>query len=167
MKFSVATIATIAFAAHQVAAAGPIAGCLETHIVTATDSCTSIAAEFQISLDDFYNMNPGLHHAGAHICDNLDSGKPYCVCTKKPCVPDTFSSNSTASGNSTTVPSASGPVSSGPAPASSGAAAPSGSASSAPSASQSAPAHSGANANTASYTAVALGAVAMMAVVLA
>lgn len=24
-------------------------------------------------------MNPGLHHAGDHICDNLDTGKKYCV----------------------------------------------------------------------------------------
>ncbi|KAI8391394.1 uncharacterized protein BYT42DRAFT_556720 [Radiomyces spectabilis] len=67
-------------------AAKPAPGCLQNYTVTANDSCDSVAAQFKLPIDDFYKMNPGLHHAGNHICDNLDDGKPYCVCMEKPCV---------------------------------------------------------------------------------
>ncbi|KAI8099457.1 uncharacterized protein BX664DRAFT_21296 [Halteromyces radiatus] len=92
MKFTLVSVAVAAMAAQQVLAGGPIAGCLQTHIVTATDSCDGIAAQFKLTPDQFYAMNPGLHHAGDHLCDNLDSGKAYCVCTKKPCVAESSAS---------------------------------------------------------------------------
>ncbi|KAI8331372.1 hypothetical protein BC941DRAFT_438987 [Chlamydoabsidia padenii] len=84
MKLSIITI--IAIAAHQVIAGGPIEGCLKTHTVVAGDSCDGIIANFKLTSEAFYAMNPGLHHAGDHLCDNLDNGKKYCVCVEKPCV---------------------------------------------------------------------------------
>ncbi|ORZ08401.1 hypothetical protein BCR42DRAFT_442207 [Absidia repens] len=80
-------------------AGGPAAGCLQTHTVIAGESCDGIAASFKITSDEFYGMNPGLHHAGDHICDNLDNDKKYCVCMKEPCVPEPAptTGNSTAS----------------------------------------------------------------------
>ncbi|KAI9300331.1 hypothetical protein BJ944DRAFT_234915 [Cunninghamella echinulata] len=102
MKFSLASTVAIAFFAHQ-ALAGPIEGCLQTHTVVAGDSCVSIAAAFKLTPDQFYAMNPKLHHLGDHICDNLDDGKPYCVCTKKPCVAESSapSGNTTVGGTTT------------------------------------------------------------------
>lgn len=50
-----------------------------SHLVTDADSCSSVAKKFGISESQFYALNPGLHHAGEHLCDNLDTGKQYCV----------------------------------------------------------------------------------------
>ncbi|CAO3659393.1 unnamed protein product [Umbelopsis ramanniana] len=83
MKFA-AAVAVTAFAA-VVAASGPAAGCLQTYTIKDGDGCEGIAASFSLTPDAFYAMNPGLHHAGDHLCDNLDTGKPYCVCMSKPC----------------------------------------------------------------------------------
>ncbi|KAF7727079.1 hypothetical protein EC973_008042 [Apophysomyces ossiformis] len=95
------TFSAIAFLASQVVAR-PAEGCLQTHIIVEGDSCSSVADQFKLTLDQFYGMNPGLHHAGDHICDNLDNGKPYCVCMKKPCVAEAAAGTSqAASGNST------------------------------------------------------------------
>ncbi|KAH8550044.1 hypothetical protein BGW37DRAFT_499881 [Umbelopsis sp. PMI_123] len=56
-----------------------IASCKTYHLVTDKDSCTSLISDYHISAADFYKWNPGVHHAGAHQCDNLDTGKRYCV----------------------------------------------------------------------------------------
>ncbi|CAO3613479.1 unnamed protein product [Cunninghamella echinulata] len=111
MKFSLVSTVAIVLAARQ-AFAGPIEGCLQTHTVVAGDSCDGIAATFKLTPDQFYAMNPKLHHLGDHICDNLDDGKPYCVCTKKPCVaePSAPSGNTTV-GATTTAATTSGAAS--------------------------------------------------------
>ncbi|SAM07673.1 hypothetical protein [Absidia glauca] len=96
MKFSLIPVAIATLAAQQVLASGPVAGCLQTHVVVAGDSCDGIAATFKITPDEFYAM----------LCDNLDDGKKYCVCTKKPCVAEPA-----GAGNSTSA-SASGAASS-------------------------------------------------------
>ncbi|GAB5593104.1 hypothetical protein Unana1_08004 [Umbelopsis nana] len=83
MKFL--SLVALSSLAVSVYANGPAAGCLQTYTVQNGDGCEGIAASFSLTPDDFYNMNPGLHHAGTHLCDNLDTGKPYCVCMKKPC----------------------------------------------------------------------------------
>ncbi|CAO3596391.1 unnamed protein product [Absidia cylindrospora] len=98
MKFNYVLAATITFSAHQVMAGGPAAGCLQTHTVVAGESCDGIAATFKLTPDAFYDMNPGLHHAGDHICDNLDNDRKYCVCMEEPCVAEP----APAAGNSTT-----------------------------------------------------------------
>ncbi|KAI9358661.1 hypothetical protein BD770DRAFT_442870 [Pilaira anomala] len=69
---------------HQVIAR-PAEGCLQTYTVTDADSCVSVAATFKITEPEFYAMNPGLHHSVKHDCDNLDTGKQYCICMKSPC----------------------------------------------------------------------------------
>ncbi|CAO3608859.1 unnamed protein product [Mucor hiemalis] len=85
MKFiAVSSIAAL-LVVQQVAAYPFIEGCLQNHTVTAVDGCTSIAAQYKITEAEFYAMNPGLHHSAQHDCDNLDSGKNYCVCLKAPC----------------------------------------------------------------------------------
>ncbi|KAL0077175.1 carbohydrate-binding module family 50 protein [Phycomyces blakesleeanus] len=53
--------------------------CKKYHVVKSTDSCYSVAKVNNISLNKFYSLNLGLHHLGDHICDNLDTGKAYCV----------------------------------------------------------------------------------------
>ncbi|KAG2180285.1 hypothetical protein INT43_004074 [Umbelopsis isabellina] len=101
-------IALSSFAATAFAN-GPAPGCLQTYTVKPTDGCESIAASFSLTPDEFYNMNPGLHHAGDHVSvvDILHSDGStqvincvlpiiqktntalrqscYCVCMKKPC----------------------------------------------------------------------------------
>ncbi|CAO3636435.1 unnamed protein product [Cunninghamella blakesleeana] len=110
MKFTLVSAAAIVLTAQQVLAGGPIAGCLQTHTVVAGDSCVGIAANFKLTPDEFYAMNPGLHHLGDHICDNLDDGKPYCVCTKKPCVAESNTSgNSTVGGTTSGTAATSAP----------------------------------------------------------
>ncbi|KAH8551680.1 hypothetical protein BGW37DRAFT_556930 [Umbelopsis sp. PMI_123] len=78
MKFLALAAVVAVFGAVNVQAA-PVVGCRQTHTVTNTDTCSSIAQKYHISTATFYALNPGLHHAGAHICDNLDTGKKYCV----------------------------------------------------------------------------------------
>ncbi|CEG65993.1 hypothetical protein RMATCC62417_02654 [Rhizopus microsporus] len=107
MKFvTVAAIASLLV--HQILAK-PAEGCLQTHIITANDTCVSVAAQYKISEADFYAMNPGLHHSVQHNCDNLDTGKPFCVCLTAPCAvaADVVSNNVTAPTNSSTAASAS------------------------------------------------------------
>ncbi|KAI9007578.1 hypothetical protein CLU79DRAFT_891992 [Phycomyces nitens] len=53
--------------------------CKKYHVVKSTDSCYSVAKANKISMNKFYSLNAGLHHLGDHICDNLDTGKAYCV----------------------------------------------------------------------------------------
>ncbi|CAO3626706.1 unnamed protein product [Mucor fragilis] len=77
--------------------AKPAEGCLQNYTITAVDSCVSVAAQFQITEAEFYAMNPGLHHSATHDCDNLDTGKPFCVCMTEPC-----SGGVAVAGNSTT-----------------------------------------------------------------
>ncbi|ORE03472.1 hypothetical protein BCV72DRAFT_244353 [Rhizopus microsporus var. microsporus] len=107
MKFvTVAAIASLFV--HQVLAK-PAEGCLQTHIITTNDTCVSVAAQYKISEADFYAMNPGLHHSVQHNCDNLDTGKPFCVCLTAPCAvaADVVSNNVTTPTNSSTAASAS------------------------------------------------------------
>ncbi|KAI8877223.1 hypothetical protein K501DRAFT_198655 [Backusella circina FSU 941] len=68
--------------------AKPAPGCLQNYTIVATDTCSSVAARFNLAEIDFYTMNPGLHHNPTHDCDNLDDGRPFCVCMKPPCVSD-------------------------------------------------------------------------------
>ncbi|KAF7730567.1 hypothetical protein EC973_001948 [Apophysomyces ossiformis] len=49
--------------------------CVKQHTVSSSDTCISVAKHYGISLDDFYKLNPKVHHN----CDNLDDGKSYCV----------------------------------------------------------------------------------------
>ncbi|KAI8342266.1 hypothetical protein BC941DRAFT_412299 [Chlamydoabsidia padenii] len=44
--------------------------------------CTSFSKKHGIAESDLYKWNKGLHHAGDHLCDNLDTGKAYCVGVK-------------------------------------------------------------------------------------
>ncbi|KAK4516011.1 GTPase required for pre-60S ribosomal subunit nuclear export and maturation [Mucor velutinosus] len=101
MKFI--AVSSIALLFIGQAFAKPAEGCLKNYTITAVDSCVSVAAQFQITEAEFYAMNPGLHHSAAHDCDNLDTGKPFCVCMKEPC-----SGGVAVAGNSTsnaTLPS--------------------------------------------------------------
>ncbi|KAI8354157.1 hypothetical protein BD560DRAFT_449626 [Blakeslea trispora] len=68
--------------------AKPAEGCLQNHTIIANETCTSVAMSFKLTEEDFYQMNPGLHHSEQHSCDNLDVGKPYCVCMNEPCTPE-------------------------------------------------------------------------------
>ncbi|KAL7319302.1 hypothetical protein PS15m_002456 [Mucor circinelloides] len=95
MKFI--AVSSIALLFIGQAFAKPAEGCLKNYTITAVDSCVSVAAQFQITEAEFYAMNPGLHHSVAHDCDNLDTGKPFCVCMKEPC-----SGGVAVAGNSTT-----------------------------------------------------------------
>ncbi|KAJ2965150.1 hypothetical protein NQZ79_g119 [Umbelopsis isabellina] len=56
-----------------------IASCKEYHLVTPQDGCESLISKFHISSADFFKWNPGVHHSADHDCDNLDTGKRYCV----------------------------------------------------------------------------------------
>ncbi|KAG2215887.1 hypothetical protein INT46_004143 [Mucor plumbeus] len=92
------TVSSIALLFIGQALAKPAEGCLQNYTVTAIDSCVSVAAQFKITEAEFYTMNPGLHHSATHDCDNLDTGKPFCVCMTEPCSAGTAvadSSNST------------------------------------------------------------------------
>ncbi|CAO3671019.1 unnamed protein product [Umbelopsis vinacea] len=98
MKFiSLVAVSTLAVSVY---ASGPAAGCLQTYTVKDGDGCETVAASFGLTPDAFYAMNPGLHHAGTHLCDNFDTGKPYCVCMKKPCAQE---KNVVASGVTTSA----------------------------------------------------------------
>lgn len=56
-----------------------IASCKEYHLVTPQDGCESVISRFHLSPADFFKWNPGVHHSADHDCDNLDTGKRYCV----------------------------------------------------------------------------------------
>ncbi|CAO3589063.1 unnamed protein product [Absidia cylindrospora] len=45
--------------------------------------CTAFSKRNDIEEDNLYKWNQGLHHAGDHLCDNLDTGKAYCVGIKE------------------------------------------------------------------------------------
>ncbi|ORZ12384.1 hypothetical protein BCR42DRAFT_420509 [Absidia repens] len=45
--------------------------------------CTAFSKRNNIAESDLYKWNQGLHHAGDHLCDNLDTGKAYCVGIKE------------------------------------------------------------------------------------
>ncbi|KAI8882698.1 carbohydrate-binding module family 50 protein [Backusella circina FSU 941] len=49
--------------------------CSKTHKVTNSDTCVKLAKEYGLSLSAFYKLNPSVHSS----CDNLDTGKNYCV----------------------------------------------------------------------------------------
>ncbi|KAG1109846.1 hypothetical protein G6F42_015521 [Rhizopus arrhizus] len=85
MKFI--AVSSIALLFIGQAFAKPAEGCLKNYTITAVDSCVSVAAQFQITEAEFYAMD----------CDNLDTGKPFCVCMKEPC-----SGGVAVAGNSTT-----------------------------------------------------------------
>ncbi|KAI7905783.1 uncharacterized protein BX663DRAFT_541187 [Cokeromyces recurvatus] len=84
MKFLI-IISCLGFLFLEKINAKPAEGCLRNYTVVETDSCTSVAAQFNLTEISFYTMNPGLHHSVKHDCDNLDTGKPYCVCMVEPC----------------------------------------------------------------------------------
>ncbi|KAI8643089.1 hypothetical protein BD408DRAFT_442968 [Parasitella parasitica] len=50
-------------------------GCSKTHKVTDSDTCAKLAKANGISLSTFYKLNSQVHSN----CDNLDTGKSYCV----------------------------------------------------------------------------------------
>ncbi|SAM04573.1 hypothetical protein [Absidia glauca] len=104
MKLLFTSVAAIAISVSCVIAGGPIEGCLKTHTVVAGDSCDGIAASFKLTPDKFYEMNPGLHHAGDHLCDNLDDGKKYCVCIEEPCVEEPVAAPKAADDNTSSPP---------------------------------------------------------------
>lgn len=57
-----------------------VPNCKWFYTITAADNgCDDVAAKNGITTEQFYAWNAGLHHAGDHICDNLDTGKAYCV----------------------------------------------------------------------------------------
>ncbi|KAG2232560.1 hypothetical protein INT48_000940 [Thamnidium elegans] len=78
-------ISAIALFLTQQVIARPAEGCLQNYTITDVDSCFSVAEMFKITEPEFYAMNPGLHHSAQHDCDNLDTGRPFCVCMKSPC----------------------------------------------------------------------------------
>ncbi|CDS04122.1 hypothetical protein LRAMOSA07077 [Lichtheimia ramosa] len=51
-------------------------GCSKKHKVTNSDTCISVAKKYGLSLNEFYNLNSQVHRGS---CDNLDTGKYYCV----------------------------------------------------------------------------------------
>ncbi|CAO3637882.1 unnamed protein product [Cunninghamella blakesleeana] len=51
-------------------------GCAQTHTVSSSDSCVKLAKQYDISLGEFYSLNPQVHRGS---CDNLNDGKEYCV----------------------------------------------------------------------------------------
>ncbi|ORY95307.1 hypothetical protein BCR43DRAFT_525052 [Syncephalastrum racemosum] len=53
--------------------------CKYVHLVSDGDGCDTVAKNAGIPESQLYSLNPGLHHAGDHMCDNLDTGKAYCV----------------------------------------------------------------------------------------
>ncbi|KAI8077974.1 uncharacterized protein B0P05DRAFT_637842 [Gilbertella persicaria] len=50
-------------------------GCAKTHKATDSDTCANLAKSNGISLSQFYKLNPQVHKS----CDNLNTGKTYCV----------------------------------------------------------------------------------------
>jgi LysM repeat protein len=44
-------------------------------LVTNSDNCVKLAKKYGLSLSAFYKLNPSVHSS----CDNLDTGKNYCV----------------------------------------------------------------------------------------
>lgn len=44
--------------------------------MTNSDTCISVAKKYGLSLNEFYNLNSQVHRGS---CDNLDTGKYYCV----------------------------------------------------------------------------------------
>ncbi|KAG2183295.1 hypothetical protein INT43_006300 [Umbelopsis isabellina] len=61
---------------YCVAEAASTTECTSKHSVTDSDTCISVAKKYGISLNDFYAWNPKVHKGS---CDNLDTGKSYCV----------------------------------------------------------------------------------------
>ncbi|ORZ07814.1 hypothetical protein BCR42DRAFT_442405 [Absidia repens] len=60
-----------------------VANCNKYETVLPSDAdCTSFSKKHGIKESDLYKWNKGLHHAGDHLCDNLDTGKAYCVGVK-------------------------------------------------------------------------------------
>ncbi|CAM0141536.1 hypothetical protein VKS41_003748 [Umbelopsis sp. WA50703] len=56
-----------------------IASCKEYHLVTPQDGCESLISNYHITSAEFFKWNPEVHHSADHDCDNLDTGKRYCV----------------------------------------------------------------------------------------
>ncbi|SAL95046.1 hypothetical protein [Absidia glauca] len=60
-----------------------VANCNKYATVQPSDAdCTSFSKKHGIAESNLYKWNKGLHHAGDHLCDNLDTGKAYCVGVK-------------------------------------------------------------------------------------
>ncbi|KAI9011874.1 hypothetical protein CLU79DRAFT_722539 [Phycomyces nitens] len=53
--------------------------CKKYYVVQDQDSCDSVSKKNHISNQELYDYNTGLHRHGSHECDNLDTGKAYCV----------------------------------------------------------------------------------------
>ncbi|KAL0089797.1 secreted LysM domain-containing protein [Phycomyces blakesleeanus] len=54
--------------------------CNKYYTIAESDSgCSDVASKNGIDEEELYAWNQGLHHAGDHLCDNLDTGKAYCV----------------------------------------------------------------------------------------
>ncbi|KAF7724842.1 hypothetical protein EC973_000727 [Apophysomyces ossiformis] len=57
-----------------------VPNCKKFYTITPEDTgCEAVAAKNGINVEQLYAWNKGLHHKGEHICDNLDTGKAYCV----------------------------------------------------------------------------------------
>jgi hypothetical protein len=60
-----------------------VPNCNKYATVLPSDSdCTAFSKTHGIAESNLYKWNTGLHHAGDHLCDNLDTGKAYCVGVK-------------------------------------------------------------------------------------
>ncbi|GAA5808861.1 hypothetical protein MFLAVUS_002260 [Mucor flavus] len=94
-------ISAITLFLTQQVIARPAEGCLQNYTITDVDSCFSVAEMFKITEPEFYAMNPGLHHSVQHDCDNLDTGRPFCVCMKSPCASSHVTPAATSDQNST------------------------------------------------------------------
>ncbi|KAI9011872.1 hypothetical protein CLU79DRAFT_839304 [Phycomyces nitens] len=53
--------------------------CKKYYTVLANDGCESVAKKNGITQAQLFKYNTGLHHVGEHLCDNLDTGRAYCV----------------------------------------------------------------------------------------
>ncbi|KAI9012534.1 hypothetical protein CLU79DRAFT_770333 [Phycomyces nitens] len=53
--------------------------CKKYYVVVDGDGCDTAAKKNGITEAQLYKWNTGLHHAGDHLCDNLDTGRAYCV----------------------------------------------------------------------------------------
>ncbi|KAG0169223.1 hypothetical protein DFQ28_003755 [Apophysomyces sp. BC1034] len=57
-----------------------VPNCKKFYTITTEDNgCADVAQKNGIDVEQLYSWNKGLHHKGEHICDNLDTGKAYCV----------------------------------------------------------------------------------------
>lgn len=57
-------------------AAGTNPACKKLYAVKSGDTCSTIAMQYGITINDFFSLNPSVHNPG---CDNVIAGDLYCV----------------------------------------------------------------------------------------